>query len=166
MVQHPEQLGFKLGLKIHIGTPACITVEMPEAARFHDAGLVYVALLAESSGPLKKGDALKIGRTRKSLKSRWRRTVGIFNRDNLRNYEMNDRRKWLLACNLLLPADVANGKEVSVWMRVAGIPYAGLTQNLFRDIQAEEQFLDQYYVPRVRRTAGNQGERLDFSDRT
>ncbi len=150
MVKHRSDWSFKLGLKLHIGKPACIThVEMPEAATRHDAGLVYVALLAESNGRL-KGMPSRIGRTGASLKSRWRRTLGIFNRHHLRDYEKKDRKKWLVACKLL-PAEVANGKEVSVWMRVAGTPYVGLRQGPFPDMKAEVKYLDQYYEPRVRR---------------
>jgi hypothetical protein len=44
MVKHPKQLGFKLGLKIRIGEPACITKKLPDASTVRD--VVYVALLA------------------------------------------------------------------------------------------------------------------------
>ncbi|MGO9273664.1 MAG: hypothetical protein ACLQOO_26075 [Terriglobia bacterium] len=158
-------MGFKLALKIHIGKPAYITEEVPDASTVFDAGVVYVALLGDNSRLLKKGDALNIGQTGESLKSRWRRTVGIFNRDGLRNYEKNDRKKWLVACGLLLPAEVANGKEVSVWMRVAGIPYGnGLTQGPFSSRKAERRFLEQYYEPQVRPTQATKEERLSSSD--
>lgn len=142
MVKHPKQLGFKLGLKIHIGEPAHITEDRPDASSVCD--VVYVALLSENDGPLKKRDALKIGQAGGSLKERWERIIGIFRRDNLRPNEEEDRRKWL---------EVANGKEVSVWMRKAGtikISYAtGLTRSLFSTRWAEEEFLDQYYEPKL-----------------
>jgi hypothetical protein len=141
MVKHPKQLGFKLGLKIRIGKPARITKDTPVASAVHD--VVYVALLAEGSRRLKKGDALKIGQAKGSLKSRWGRIVGIFKPDRkLRNNEKNDLRKWL---------EVANAKEISVWMKAAEkieIPYAkSLTRRLFSARWTEEEFLDQYYRP-------------------
>ena len=142
MVKHPKQLGFKLGVKIHIGRPAHMTKPTPDARKV--LGVVYVALLAEKRGPLKKGDALKIGQTNRSLESRWRGIVGIFEPGRkLRSNEKNDRKKWL---------KVAKGKEVSVWMREAGkieIPYAkGLTRSIFSSRGAEEEFLDEYYEPK------------------
>lgn len=141
-VKHPQQLGFKLGLKIRIGKPARITREMRDAWTVRD--VVYVALLAENSRSLKKGDALKIGQAKGSLMSRWRGIVGLFQRRKLRKNEKEDRRKWL---------DVANRKEVSVWMKRAGktkIPYAkGLTRSRFSTRGAEEEFLDQYYQPKL-----------------
>jgi hypothetical protein len=89
MVKHPEQLGFKLGLKIRIGQPASITQATPAASTVRD--VVYVALLTEDSRRLKKRDALKIGQAKGSLKSRWGRIVGIFKPDKkLRNNEKND----------------------------------------------------------------------------
>lgn len=144
MVKHPKQLGFKLGLKIRIGEPASITEGTPVASRVCD--VVYVALLAENSRPLKKGDALKIGQTKKSLMSRWQGIIGIFNqdKDDLKKNVQRDRERFL---------EVANGKEVFVWMKASGkieIPYAkGLTQSLFSTRGAEEEFLDQYYQPRL-----------------
>ena len=144
MLKHPKDLGFKLGLKIRIGRPAYITKPTPpDASTLRD--VVYVALLAEDSGPLEKGDTLKIGQAKGSLMSRWGRIVGIFKRGRkLRNNEKNDRRKFL---------KVANGKEVSVWMKEAGkikIPYTkGLTRSLFSTRGAEEEFLDQYYQPKL-----------------
>jgi len=142
MIKHPRELGFKLGLVIRIGEPAFITKEMPDASKLHD--VVYVALLAENSRSLEKGNALKIGQAKGSLMSRWGRLVSIFKRVKLRKNERNDRRKWLRA---------ANGEEVSVWMKAAGkieIPYAkGLTRSLFSTRGAEEEFLDQYYQPKL-----------------
>jgi len=143
MVKHPEQLGFELGLKIRIGQPASIMDATPDASTVRD--VVYVALLAEDRGPLKKGQALKIGQAAGTLMRRWMGIRRIFNpHRNLRPNEKNDLRKWL---------KVANGKEVFVWMKAAGktqIPYAkGLTQRLFSTRGAEEEFLDWYYVPSV-----------------
>ncbi|HXC47379.1 MAG TPA: hypothetical protein VNU20_03745 [Candidatus Sulfotelmatobacter sp.] len=141
MVKHPEELGFKLGLKIRIGRPALIVQSTPDASTVRD--VVYVALLDENR-LLEEKDALKVGQAKGTLLSRWRRLIGIFQRDNLRKNEMEDRRKWL---------EVANGKEVSVWMKSAGrieLPYAkGLTQSLFSSRGAEEEFLDRYYQPRL-----------------
>ena len=142
MVKHPKALGFSLGLVIRIGEPAFMTKDTPDASTVRD--VVYVALLAENSGPLEKGDALKIGQAKGSLMSRWRGIVGLFQRRKLRDNEKADRSKFL---------EVANGKEVSVWMKAAGkieIPYAkGLTQSLFSTRGAEEEFLDQYYQPKL-----------------
>jgi hypothetical protein len=95
-----------------------------------------VALLVENSRRLKKRDALKIGQSKGSLKSRWGGIVGIFKHGRkLRNNEKNDARKWL---------EAANGKEVSVWMKAAGkieIPHAkGFTRSLFSTRWAEEEF--------------------------
>jgi hypothetical protein len=145
MVNHPEQLGFKLGLKIHIGEPASITEEKREAST---CDVVYVALPAEDNKPLAKGDALKVGQTGKSLKWRWQTIKRMFEPGRkLRGNEEEDRRKWL---------EVANGKEVSVWMKAAGkieIPYAkGLTQSCFSTRCVEEEFLDQYYEPKLGKT--------------
>jgi hypothetical protein len=142
MLKHPEELGFTLGLEIRFGEPAHITTQSPDALAVRD--VVYVALLSENSRSLKKGDALKIGQTKGSLMSRWKPIAGIFGRDNLRNNEKDDRRKWLL---------VADGHDVSVWMKAAGrieIPYAkGLTRSLFSTRFVEEEFLDQYYQPKL-----------------
>ena len=104
-----------------------------------------MALLAENNGPLKKGDVLKIGQAGDTLWSRWRGIVGIFERGRkLRDNEKNDLRKWL---------EVAGGKDVFVWMKAAGkieIPYAkGLTTSRFSTRCAEEEFLDQYYEPKL-----------------
>ncbi len=143
MIKHPRELGFKLGLVIRIGEPAFITKEMPDASKLRD--VVYVALLAENSRSLEKGNALKIGQAKGSLMSRWGPIVGIFKPGRkLRNNEKEDLRKWL---------KVANGKDVSVWMKAAGkteIHYAkGLTRSLFSTRGAEEEFLDQYYQPKL-----------------
>ncbi len=143
MVKHPKELGFSLDLVIRIGEPAFITKDTPDASTVRD--VVYVALLAENSGPLEKGDALKIGQTKGSLMSRWGGIVDIFQpRRKLRKNVKADRDKFL---------KVANGKEVSVWMKAAGkieIPYAkGLTRSLFSTRGAEEEFLDQYYQPKL-----------------
>jgi hypothetical protein len=143
MVKHPEELGFKPGLKIRIGEPAEIIERSPDASTVKD--VVYVALLSENVRPLEKGDALKIGQTKGTLRQRWERTLGIFRRDTLRDNEKEDRRKFL---------ERANGKEISVWMKAAGkteIPYSkGLTQNHFSTRCAEEDFLDEYYQPNLR----------------
>jgi hypothetical protein len=141
MVKHPEELGFKLGLKIRIGRPALIMQSTPDASTVRD--VVYVALLSENGRPLGKGDALKIGQAKGSLMGRWKRTLGIFKPGRkLRNNEKNDLKKWLKR---------ANGREVSVWMKKAGeieVPYSkGLTQSRFSTRWAEEEFLDQYYQP-------------------
>src|SRR6266481_7545718 len=110
MIKHPEQLGFTLGLKIVIGQPESITPCTPAATDVHD--VVYVALLAEHSGQLEKGDALKIGQAGKSLMKRWKGIAGIFKPGRkLRNTEVKALESWL---------GVANGKGVSVWMRKAG----------------------------------------------
>lgn len=143
MIKDPEQLGFRLGLKIRIGQPASITQATRPATT--DCDVVYVALLAENNRALKKGDALKIGQTRGSLMSRWKGIVGIFKpHRKLRKNEKNDLRKWL---------KLANGKEVSVWMKAAGkikVPYAkGLTRSRFSTRGAEEEFLDQYCQPKL-----------------
>lgn len=140
MIEHPSELGFKLGLRVRIGEPASIAEVTDEAERAID--VVYVALLTESREPLNAGDAVKVGQTR-DLVGRWRRTVGIFARANLRDNEKNDRRKLL---------EIASGKELSVWFRKAGrieIPYtSGLTQSCVSTRCAEKEFLDQYYQPR------------------
>jgi hypothetical protein len=142
MVKHPEELGFTLGLKIHLSEPASVIQSTPDASMVRD--IVYVALLTENIRPLEKGDALKVGQTKGNLMSRWGPIVGIFQRENLRNNEKDDRRKWL---------EVAIGKEVSIWLKAAGkieVPYAkGLTKCLFSTRGAEEEFLDQYYHPKL-----------------
>ena len=144
MIKHPEQLGFKLGLRIRICEPASITEDTRAASEVRD--VVYVAL-AESDGPLEKGDALKIGQTGGTLSARWRSMARIFRRgESLRPNEREDRRRWL---------EAADGNEVFVWMKAAGkieIPYAkGLTRSLFSTRGAEEEFLDQYYQPKLGR---------------
>jgi hypothetical protein len=140
MVIHPKRLGFKLGLRIRIGEPASITEE-PDAKA--DRDVVYVALV-ETSGLLKKGDVLKIGQTGGTLSARWRGIAGIFGPKNLRRNEKEDRRRWLKE---------ADGTEVSVWVKKAAkmrIPYAkGLTRTRFSIRCAEEEFLDEYYRPRL-----------------
>lgn len=141
MVKHPEELGFKLGLKVHIGQPARIMWADRAASTTRD--VVYVALL-DDSRRLNKGDALKVGQAG-SLKRRWQGIVAIFEpHRKLRDNEKSDRSKLL---------EFANGKEISVWMKEAGkteIPYAkGLTKtNAFSTRCAEEEFLDQYYEPK------------------
>jgi len=141
MVKHPEELGFKLGLKIRIAEPAIITKKTPDALT---CDVVYVALFAESDRPLKKGDALRVGQTKGRLIDRWRSASTIFGNRRLRPNEKGDRRKWL---------EVANGKDVEVWVKAAGkfeIPYAkGLTQSPFSTRCTEEEFLDRYYEPKV-----------------
>ena len=145
MVKHPKELGFKLGLRIQIGEPAEIIERRPDAEAVKD--VVYVTLLSDNGGPLEKGDALKIGQTKGNLVDRWRGIEGIFNRDKdtLRRSVRRDREKWL---------EVADRKDVSVWMREAGkteVSYAkGLTQSLFSTRCAEEDFLDEYYQPNLR----------------
>jgi hypothetical protein len=141
-LMHPEQLGFKLGLKIFIGQPARITDMKPEATT-HD--VVYVALFADTGKPLEKGDALKVGQCGASLKNRWRGICGIFEPGRKhRNNEKSDAEKWLR---------VTNGKVVSVWVKAAEkieIPYTrGLTKSRFSIRCAEEEFLDQYYEPKL-----------------
>jgi hypothetical protein len=142
MLKHPRELGFALGLRIRIAEPASITESTAAASTVRD--VVYVALFTEETGRLEKGDALKIGETNKTLMSRWKPVVGIFGRATLRNNEKDDRRKWL---------KFTSGKEISVWMKPAGkveIPYAkGLTRTLFSTRCAEEEFLDQYYQPKL-----------------
>ncbi len=150
MLKHPEELGFKLGLKIRIGQPACITEENSEAST---RDVVYVALPSEASNPLEKSHALKVGQAGGSLKRRWRGIVGIFEPGKkLRDNEKDDCRKWL---------EVANGKEITVWVKAAEkveIPYAkGLTRSRFSSRCAEEEFLDQYYEPQLGRSLGGRG---------
>lgn len=153
MLKHPKQLGFKLGLEIRIGRPAHISRPMPEDSKVRD--VVYVALLTENRGSLEKGDAIKVGQTGRSLKIRWEGIEGIFGpRRKLRINEEDDRKKWL---------EVAKGKEVSVWMRKAGkieIPYAeGLTQSVYSSRGAEEEFLDEYYEPKLGKRLNNRQPR-------
>jgi hypothetical protein len=143
MPKHPRKLGFELGLKIRIGQPTSITRKTDSALKVRN--VVYVALLGQGSRMLKRGEALKIGQAKGSLISRWKGIVGIFNPDRkLRDNEKEDCRKWLAA---------ANGKMVSVWMKRAGkcvIPYAkGLTRSRFSTRAAEEEFLDEYYQPKL-----------------
>jgi hypothetical protein len=76
---------------------------------------------------------------------RWKCIVGIFKRGRkLKNVEKIFARKWLRE---------VGGEEVSIWMRKAGkirIPYAkGLTGCSFSTRCAEEEFLDEYYKPRI-----------------
>jgi hypothetical protein len=144
MVKHPEELGFRLGLKVCIGEPCSEPTYTDDAKTVRD--VVYVALLTENSGPLKKGDALKIGQTGGTLKERWDGIIGIFRgaEDRLPPNVQHDRERWV---------EVAKGKEVSVWMREAGkveIPYAnGLIPGEFSSRGAEEEFLDEYYEPKL-----------------
>ncbi len=141
MLNHPRELGFTLGLKACIGKPSKITRHEPDALM---EDVVYVALLSDHDDgrPLEKEHVLKIGQTKETLLERWRRTLGIFQRNKLRPNEENDRDKFL---------ERASGREISVWVRKAGkieVPYAkGLTQNLFSTRCAEEEFLDEYYQP-------------------
>jgi hypothetical protein len=141
MVKHPEELGFELGLKIRIGEPALIPARY-DPSKLHD--VVYVAVLTEEGRPFQKRDVLKIGQTGRTLIARWTGIAGIFSRDKLRVNEKEDRRKWL---------EAANGKEVFVWVRKAGefeIPYAKeLSQSRFSTRWMEEEFLDQYYQPKL-----------------
>jgi hypothetical protein len=135
MIKHPKELGFTLALKIHIGQPAHMTEPTPNAPL---KDVVYV-ILDEDAKELERGDAFKIGQTG-DLMRRCTGLVGIFNRNNLRENEREDRDKWLKA---------ADRKQVSVWVRAAGkieVPYAkGLTETFFSTRCAEEEFLDQYY---------------------
>ena len=161
MIKHPKQLGFKLGLKIRLGKQASITKRTPDASTVRD--VVYVALLDESSRPLKKGDALKIGQSGGSLLRRWQGIVGIFNRNEnaLKPNEVQDRRRLL---------KFAPRKEVYVWMRAAGkirIPYAkGVAQSSFSRRWAEEEFLDQYYEPKIgkRMNSRRPGKKIKLFD--
>ena len=141
MLKHPEELGFTLGLVVRIDEPASIVERTAQAS--HVCDVVYVALPKESGRPLKKGDALKVGLSGKTLLDRWKGIVGIFKSEKRPN-EMEDRRKWL---------EAARGKDVCVWMRAAGqteISYAkGLAGSKFSTRGAEEEFLDQYYEPRL-----------------
>jgi hypothetical protein len=145
MVKHPKKLGFKLVLQVRFDEREIKKIT-PDASTICD--VVYVAL-AENARSLKKGDAIKIGQTGKtkgSLMRRWKGIVGLFQGRKLRKNEDEDRRRLLKA---------AKGKKVSVWVRAAGeikIPYAkGLTRSHFSTRGAEEEFLDQYYQPRVGR---------------
>lgn len=135
MLKHPRELGFTLGLKIRIDEPASIMTRTSDASM---SDVVYVALFAEETTRLEKGEALKVGQTKDSLMKRWKGIAGTFSRDNLRNNEIEDRRKWLKQ---------AKGKEVAVWVKPAGktsIGYAqGLTQHQFSTRCAEEEFLDE-----------------------
>lgn len=139
-LKHPKELGFKLAYKILIGEPAELVEEISEASLNRD--VVYVALLLNNE-PLEKGSALKVGQS-VDLKARWNGIVGIFRRAKLRNNEREDRRRWL---------EAARGKEIAVYVKPAGqieIPWArGLTQSTFSIRGAEEEFLDQYYEPKL-----------------
>jgi hypothetical protein len=135
-------LGFKLGLKIRIGQPAPIEIMSDDVLR---CDVVYVAIFADQRKPLIKGDALRVGQTKRNLLHRWNGIAATFSRDNLRKNEVSDRSKWL---------KVANGKWVSVWVKQARkikIPYApdGLKTYRFSARCAEEEFLDRYYEPRL-----------------
>lgn len=141
MVKHPRELGFKLGLRIRIGKPARITGE--PAAKTKD--VVYVALLAGRSGTVNKRDVLKVGQTGRTLMQRWQGIMRIFDpKRKLRSNEREDRRKWL---------EAASGRDVWVWVKRAEnvkIPYAkGLVERRFSTRCAEEEFLDEYYRPRI-----------------
>jgi hypothetical protein len=153
MVKHPKQLDFVFGLDIRIGRPAVIKSISRDAQKVCD--VVYVALLPKGRRSLKKGDVLKIGQTERTLEKRWKGIAGIFKPGRrLRKNERLDRDKWLKA---------AKGKDVSVWMRQAGrftIPYAkGLKQSVFSSRGAEEEFLDEYYVPKLGRQLGSRASR-------
>lgn len=142
MIEHPEQLGFRLGLKIRIGQPASITQVISDASTVKD--VVYVALLSENAKPLEKRDALKVGQTKWTLMNRWNSLARIFHSNSLRANEKEDRRRWL---------EIADGKDVLVWMKPSEkieIPYAhGLARSRFSIRCAEEEFLDQYYAPKL-----------------
>ena len=139
-LKHPKELGFRLASKILIDEPAEPVEVMSDASLSRDA--VYVALLSDDE-PLEKGTALKVGQSN-DLKARWRGIVGIFRRAKLRNNEREDRRRWL---------ETASGKKIDVWVKPAGqieIPWArGLTQSTFSIRCAEEEFLYQYYEPKL-----------------
>lgn len=157
MVKHPEQLGFKLGLRIHIGKPASVTTESPDAKTVRD--VVYVALLTKNIRPLKKGDAIRVGQTGGTLMRRWLGIAGIFNRAHVRQNEQRDRERLL---------QEADGKEVFVWMKKAGkikIPYTkGLTQSDFSSRGRKKYFLmsitSRGWVHHW--AAGSEGRRLKF----
>ena len=146
-VKHPRKLGFKLVLQVRFGERG-IEKLTPDASTICD--VVYVALLAKNGRSLKQGDVVKVGQTgptKGSLMQRWRGIVGLFPRRKLRRKnEREDRRRLL---------EATNGKKVWVWARAAGkikIPYAkGLTRNHFSTRGAEEEFLDEYYLPRFGR---------------
>jgi hypothetical protein len=145
MLKHPKELGFKPGLKIYIGKPARIR-QKKSGAETRD--VVYVALFATQRGVLEKQDVLKVGQTGGTLEGRWKGIAGIFDpRRKLRPNVESDREKWL---------KVANRREVVVWMKPAEkirVPYSkGLSGNRFSIRCAEEEFLDQYYEPRLGKT--------------
>jgi hypothetical protein len=144
-LKHPKELGFKLAYKILIDEPAQLVEETPEASANRD--VVYIALLNDE--PLEKGSALKVGQSN-NLKVRWREIIGIFGRAGLQNNEREDRRRWL---------EVARGKKIAVWVEPAGqieIPWArGLTESTFSTRCAEEEFLDQYYEPKLGQRIGS-----------
>src|SRR5215467_8691134 len=142
MREHPEKFDFRLGLKIRIDQPATITDPTDDARNLR--GIVYVALFSDHTGPLEKGDALKVGETKRTLLQRWRGIASIFGNRKLRPNEKEDRDKFLRE---------AHGKDVYVWMKEADkieIPYAkGPSPNRFSIRGAEEEFLDEYYEPRL-----------------
>ncbi len=114
MLKHPKQLGFKLGLTVQIARPAKVTLTPLALTK----DVVYVALVAGKIKPLKKGEALRVGQTRKSLGARWRSGVSVLGTRRLRPNERQDRMRWL---------DAANGKKIEVWVKQAEqfkIPYA------------------------------------------
>lgn len=138
MLKHPQELGFTLGLKLFVDQPLSITHTPDGSIR----DVVYVALFADDR-TLEKGDALKVGQTRGTVLNRWRGIAKLFTSGNLRPNEIQDRKQL---------QELAQGKEVVVWIRPAGktsIPYAhGLTHHEFSTRSAEEEFLDEYYEPK------------------
>jgi hypothetical protein len=145
MVEHPKKLGFELGLKIRIGGRSSATTITEEWPRASVLDVVYVALLPETGRTLEKGDALKIGQTKGSAKSRWKSIASLFKGKKLRNNENNDRMRLLMH---------AKGKEISVWVKEAEkveIPYIKKLLNPKKSFSmrcAEEEFLDEYYQPK------------------
>src|ERR1700677_76283 len=93
MIQHPQFLGFKLGLKFRIALEGVKYKKYIKA--FEESDVVYVALLAGAHKLLKKKEVIKIGQTKRSLQNRWDGTLGIFNGRKLRKSEKEDCRKWL-----------------------------------------------------------------------
>jgi hypothetical protein len=75
MLKHPQELGFTLGLKIRIDESASITTRTFDASM---SDVVYVALFAEETTRLEKGEALKVGQTKGSLMNRWKGIAGTF----------------------------------------------------------------------------------------
>jgi hypothetical protein len=106
MLKHPQELGFTLGLKLLIDKPASIK-HTPDAL-IRD--VVYVALFADDK-TLEKSTALKVGQTKGNVLSRWRGIARLFTRCNLRENEIQDRKKL---------QEFARGKEVAVWIKPAG----------------------------------------------